>query len=122
MESLIPFIKNSTALDLLLLLVVLLTGLILIPIGIWIAFASRGRKPIYFFLAVAWLPLIIAFFGTYLRFKGIDRVLAEFPEASVEVAAAARAEAWILTYIGAAWTVVLDLIGTFGLILKKDRA
>lgn len=121
METLIPFIKNSSALDLLVILLVLLTALTLIPVGIWIAFASRRRKPIYFFLAAAWLPLLLALLGTWLRFKVIDRAIAQFPDAGKEIVEASRAEAWILTYIGAAGTAVLDLIGMTGLILKKDE-
>ena len=121
MESLIPFLKHSSSLDLLIILLVVLIAVILIPVGIWIAIASRRRKPIYFFLMVALLPLLLALLGTYLRFRGIERALALFPEASPEVLASARQEAWIATYIGVAGTVVLWLIGLTGLVLKKER-
>ncbi len=48
MEILISFLKYSSALDLLVMSLVLLIAVILIPVGIWIAIASRIRKRIYF--------------------------------------------------------------------------
>jgi hypothetical protein len=121
METLIPFLKHSNALDLLVMILVILIAVILIPVGIWIAIASRTRKPIYFFLMIALLPLVFAVLGTYLRFRKIERVAAMFPDASAEVVAALRQEAWITTYIGAAGTALPGLIGLTGLVLKKDR-
>jgi hypothetical protein len=120
MESLIPFLKHSSALDLLVTLLVTFITVILIPGGIWIVIASRRRKPIYFFLMIAVLPLLLALLGTYLRFRGIERALSMFPEASNDIVASARQEAWITTYIGAAGTAVLGLIGLTGLVLKKE--
>lgn len=121
METLIPFLKSSSAVDLLVLLVVILIAVILIPVGILIAIASRSRKPIYFFVMISLLPLLLALFGTFLRFKGIERAIASFPEVGEEVVAAGRQEAWITTYIGAAGTALPFLIGVTGLVLKKDR-
>lgn len=120
MEALIPFLKHSSALDLLVILLVIGIAVILIPVGIWIAIASRRRKPIYFFLMVALLPLLLALLGTYLRFIGIERAISMVPDAGNEVVAVSRQEAWITTYIGAAGTAALALIGVTGLVLKKD--
>lgn len=119
METLIPFLKHSSTLDLLVILLVIIAAVILIPAGIWIAIAARKRTPIYFFLVVALLPLLLALFGTYLRFWEDERALRMFPEASPEVVAASRQEAWITTYIGAGGTAVLGLIGVTGLVLKQ---
>jgi hypothetical protein len=119
MESLIPFLKHSSVLDLLVILLVVLIEVILIPVGIWIVIGSRRRKPIYFFLMIAVLPLLLGHLGTYLRFRGIESAMAMFPDARPEVVASARQEAWIITYVGATGTVVLWLIGMTGLVMKK---
>jgi hypothetical protein len=120
-ETLIPFLKSSSVVDLLVLFLVILISVFLIPVGIGISIASRSRKPICFFVMIAVLPLLLALFGTYLRFREIDRAIALFPEAGEEVVAAGRREAWITTYIGAAGTALPFLIGVTGLVLKKDR-
>lgn len=120
METLIPFLKHSSALDLLVILLVVLISVVSIPVGIWIAIAARSRKPIYFFLMVALLPLLLALLGTYLRFIVIERAIGDAPNVGQEVIAAAREEAWITAYIGAAGTVVLGAIGVTGLVFKKD--
>jgi len=52
MNGLIPFLKHSSAPDLLVVLLVVLITIILVPVGIWIAIASRKRMPIYFFLTL----------------------------------------------------------------------
>ena len=120
MDTLIPFLKHSSALDLLVILVVILIAVVLIPIGIWIVFASRSRKPIYIFILIALLPLLLALLGTYLRLRGVETALALFPEAGPGVVAAARQEAWITAYLGAVGTAIPGLIGVTGLLLKKD--
>lgn len=121
MESLIPFLKHSNALDLLVITLVILIAVILIPVGIWIVIKSRSRKPIYFFLVIALLPLLLALVGTYLRFRSTERALDMFPGVSQAVVAEARQEAWITTFIGAAGTALPVLIGLTGLVLKKER-
>lgn len=122
MESLILFLKHSSAVDLLILGLVILIAVILIPAGIWIAIGARSRKPIYVLLVITFLPLLLGVLGTYLRFWNIERFAAMFPEAGgAEVVTAARQEAWITTYIGAAGTLVPAVIAVIGLVLKKDR-
>lgn len=121
METLIPFLKHSTALDLVVILLVILISVMLIPAGILTAVLARTRKPIYLFVVIALLPLLLALLGTYLRFRGIENAIAEFPEVGSEVVAEGRQEAWIVTYIGVAGTAIAELIGVTGLVLKKDR-
>ncbi len=121
METLIPFLKHSNAVDLLVIILVILITLIMIPGGIWTVIASRSRKPIYFLLMIALLPLLLALLGTYLKFRKTERLIALYPGVSAEAIAVARREDWVTTYIGAAGTAVLGLIGVTGLILKKDR-
>jgi hypothetical protein len=121
METLISFLKHSSGLELLVVLVVILLAVMLIPVGIWIVIASRRRKRIYFFLIAAFLPLFLAFLGTYLSLANVEKAAAMFPEAGAEIVTAARQEAWIPTYIGAVGTLIPAAIGVIGLILKKDR-
>ena len=121
METLIPFLKHSSTVDLLVILLVGLITAIMIPAGIWTAIAARSRRPIYFFLMIALLPLLLALLGTYLRFRAAESAMAMVPEVSAEVVTAAHQEAWVMTYLGAAGTTILELIGVTGLILKKDR-
>jgi uncharacterized membrane protein len=121
MDTLIPFLKSSSTLDLLVLLLVILIAVVLIPVGILIAIFSRRRMPIYFFLMVSVLPLLLALLGTYLRFIGIEHAIRSTPNVSHEVVAASRQEAWITTYIGAVGTALPFLIGVTGLVLKKDK-
>jgi hypothetical protein len=121
METLMEFLKHSSTLDLLVILVVVFLTVVLVPIGIAIVIAARRRMPIYLLLIIALLPLLIALVGTYLRFIDIDRALANNPEAGAEIVSAARQEAWITAYLGAAGTAVIELIGVTGLIVKKDR-
>ena len=122
METLSEFLKASTAVDLLVVLVVVLITIVLVPTGIWIAIASRSRKPICFVLVIGLLPLFLALVGTFWRIRNTERAIAEFPDAGSEVVAAAREEAWITAYIGVAGTAVVELIALTGLILKKDRS
>ena len=121
MESLIPFLKHSSTLDLFVVMLIIAIAVILIPVGIWIVIRSRRRKPIYFFLIITLLPLLLGLLGTYLRYIRIERALALVPNASAEVVAEVRQEAWITTYIGAVGTAVPGLIGVTGLILKKKK-
>ncbi|MGH9874172.1 MAG: hypothetical protein ACRD9S_17110 [Pyrinomonadaceae bacterium] len=121
METLIAFLKHGSALDLLVILLVILITVIMIPAAIWIGIAARTRKPIYFLLLISLLPLVLALTGTALRYINIERALANVPDVSAEIVTAARQEAWITTYLGATGTVVIGLIGVAGLILKKER-
>ncbi|MDQ2854876.1 MAG: hypothetical protein M3R68_00990 [Acidobacteriota bacterium] len=121
METLIPFLKHSSALDLLVIIVVILSTVIMIPVGIWMVVAARSRKPICFFLIAALLPLLLGLLGTYLRLRNVEMARALFPEVGSEVVTAARQEAWLTTYIGASGTAFIGLIGLTGLVLKKDR-
>lgn len=121
MDSLIPFLKHSSALDLLIFALVVLVGITLIVAGIWIALAARNRTPIYIFLVITFLPLLLGVLGTYLRFWNIERVAAMFPESGASVIAAARQEAMITTYAGAVGTLIPALIAVVALVLKKDR-
>ena len=70
---------------------------------------------------LALLPLLLALLGTYLRFRAAERALAIVPDVSAEAVTAAHQEAWVTTYLGAAGTAAIGLIGVTGLILKKER-
>ncbi len=120
MEALESFLKSSTVIDLLVLLFILFITVVMIPIGIVIVFASRSSKPAYIFLLSAVLPLVLALIGTYLRFASIEEAVRQNPGVGEEVILIARQEAWITTYIGAAGTTILALIGVAA-VVKKAR-
>ncbi len=117
METFSNFLKFTSSFDL---LIIVLT-LILILAGILLLVVLRSRKPFYLFLVLALLPLLLGILSTYLKYREVERILTMVAEAGVEVADAARREAWIITYFGAAGTAVLALIGLVGLILKKGK-
>jgi len=122
MEILISFLKHSSVFELLIIIVVILITLVMIPTGIWIVIASRSRKPIYFLLVLATLPLLLSLLGTFVTVWRTEKLIAEFPDVSAEVVTTARREAWITTYIGAAGTILIELIAVPGLILKKEKS
>jgi hypothetical protein len=122
MESLTSFVKNSTALDLLIVMLIIGIAAILIVGGILIVIRSRSRMPIFFFLILTLLPLLFGILGSYSRYIRIERELAQVPNASAEVDwGAVRQEALITTYIGAVGTAIPGLIGMAGLVLKKEK-
>ena len=115
MVTFIEFVKHSSPFDWLIIALVLT----LIFVGILLLIVLRSRKPFYLFLVLALLPLLLGLLSTYLKYRGLERALAMFPEAGDEVVDAAHREAWIITYIGATGSAVLALIGLLGLKLKK---
>ena len=119
MDSLLSFLKHASALDLVVvLLIILLTGT-LILVAVITLFATRGRKLIYVVLIAASLPLLLGLVGTFLRYDQIERSLSQVSEVGPEIVAAARAEAWFPTYFGLAGTALVELTGASGLMLKK---
>jgi hypothetical protein len=116
-ETFSNFLKFTSPFDL---LITVLT-LILIFAGILLLIVLRSRKPFFLFLVLALLPLLLGMLSTCLKYREIERMLTMLAESGVEVADAARREAWIITYFGAAGTAVLALIGLVGLILKKGK-
>jgi len=122
MESLTTFVKNSTALDLLIVMVIIGITAILIVGGILIVIRSRRRMPILFFLTITLLPLLFGLLGSYSRYIRIKRELAQVPNATAEADwGEVRQEALITTYIGAFGTAIPGLIGMAGLVLKKEK-
>jgi hypothetical protein len=115
-ETLSNFLRFASPFDL---LIIVLT-LILVVAGIVLLVVLRSRKPFYLFFVLALLPLLLGMLSTYLKYREINRMLTMIAEAGVEVVGAARREAWIITYFGAAGTAVLALIGLLGVLLKKN--
>lgn len=120
MEALHSFLKSSTVVDLLVLLFIFFITVVMIPVGIWVVFGSRSRMPSYVFLLSASLPLVLALVGTYVRFVSIDEAVRQNPDVGEQVVLAARQEAWITTYIGAAGSTVLALIGVTALVRNRE--
>jgi uncharacterized membrane protein len=115
------FLKHSSALDLLVILLVVLSTIVLVVVGIALAVSARRRTLVYLFLAISVLPLLLSLVGTYLRFMAIDRALSFAPEASEQIVADAHREAWLTSYVGAACTGLLAVIGVTALLVKKEQ-
>ena len=120
METLIPFLKSSSVVDWCFIILVISIGVILIPVSLWIVIASQRRKPIYLLLIMAFLPLLLALVGTYVRNSKVEVLAASYPEIGARTIAAWRQENSLMTYIGAAGTVVPAVIAVIGLVFKKD--
>jgi hypothetical protein len=115
------FLKHSSALDLLVILLIVLSTVVLAVVGIALALSARKQTPVYLFLALTFLPLLLSLVGIYLRFMAIDRALNFAPEAGQEIVAAAHQEAWLTSYLGVACTGVLAIIGVTALLRKKEQ-
>ena len=119
MDSLLSFLKHSTALDLIVVLLIILLTVTLIIVALVTLFVSRGRKLIYVVLMAAALPLLLGLVGTFLRYDQIERSLSQVSEVGPDIVAAARAEAWFPMYFGLAGTALVELTAVSGLMLKK---
>jgi hypothetical protein len=118
-DSLLSFLKHSSTLDLLVVILIILLTVTLILVAVITLFATRGRKLIYVVLIAAALPLLLGLVGTFLRYDQIERSLSQISEGGPEIVAAARAEAWFPTYFGLTGTALVELTGVSGLMLKK---
>jgi hypothetical protein len=116
-ESLGEFLRHSSPLDLL----ILVLTLILVVSGMLLLIVLRSRKPFYLFLVLALLPLTLGVLSTYSKYREVDKMLVMLEDAGIKAAQGARREAWVITYIGAAGTAVLVLIGLLGVVVKKQR-
>ena len=93
----------------------------LVVIGLALLLFMRNRKVWFAFLIVALLPLVLGLLSTWLKYQQLGRVMAMVENSALDVAEAARREAWIITYIGAAGTALSMLIGVLALLVKKER-
>ena len=100
MNTLIPFLKHSNWVDLSVILLVILSALLLILVGLVAAIASRTRKPIYLFLIVTLLPLLLAMLGGFLRYANAERLLGIYPDLSAISVAEIRQEIQELQFPG----------------------
>jgi hypothetical protein len=81
MEALKNFLQFSSPLDWL----VIMLAAILILAGILMLILARSRRPIYWFLAAALLPLLLGMLTTYLKNRAMDKALAKVDSGTVEV-------------------------------------
>jgi len=117
-ETLISFLKFSSVLDWL----VMLMTLVLILVSLVLLFALGGRKPFYFVVALALVPLCGGLLSTFLKYQQMGRALEEMERLPADVIASATAEAWMITYVAAAGALVIALIGIVGIVMKKPVA
>ena len=118
METLISFLKFSSVLDWL----VMLMTLVLVLVSLVLLFALRGRKPFYFVVVSAVLPLLGGLLSTFLKYRQMGRALEGMENLPAEVLERATAEAWVITYIATAGALVIAFIGIVGIVLKKPVA
>jgi len=114
-ETLISFLKFSSVLDWL----VMLMTLVLILVSLVLLFTLRGRKPFYFVVALALLPLAGGLLSTFLKYRQMGRALEGMERVPAEVLENATSEAWVITYLAAAGALVIALIGIVGIVIKK---
>jgi hypothetical protein len=117
-ETLISFLKFSSVLDWL----VMLMTLVLITVSLVLLLVLRGRKPFYFVVALAVLPLFGGLLSTFLKYQQMGRALEMTERVPSEVIESATAEAWMITYVAAAGALVIVLIGVIGIVMKKPAA
>jgi asparagine N-glycosylation enzyme membrane subunit Stt3 len=115
MESLTNFLKDLGLLSLLNILVTV----ILILAGFVTLIVARTRRAIYRLLAIASLPLLLGALSMYVKNRALDEGYGMFGRLNAQEIVAGRREALIIACIGAAGTIVLVLIGLFG--LKRNR-
>ena len=115
METLISFLKFSSVLDWL----VMFLTLVLILISLVLLFVLRSRKPFYFVIAAAALPLAGGLLSTFLKYQQLSRALELMERAPADLMERATAEAWMITYIAAGGAVVIALIGVIAIVTKR---
>jgi len=115
METFSNFLKFSTPLDWL----TIFSAAILIFVGLIMLIAVRRRTPMYFLLGIAIVPILLGLLTTYLKNREIERMLSMVESVGAEAAEAGKREALISTYIGAAGTVIVELIGAIGIVTKR---
>lgn len=114
LETLQTFLKFSTILDW---LVILLT-LFLIVVSVLLLLLLRSPKPFYFVIVSAVLPVLGGLLSTFLKYQYAQRAMEELGAVAAEVVERGRAEAWIITYLAAIGAIIIALIGFLGVFLK----
>jgi hypothetical protein len=115
-ETLVDFLKNSTTLDLL----VVVVTIILVIAGILISVLAGNRKSMYRLLLVAFVPLLLGLLDMFVKNRLLDRGVGLMGRLSPEAIAAGRREALVIACIGATGTLLLGLVGLLSLALKKN--
>lgn len=115
MESLTNFLRD---LGLFSLLNVLVTVMLIIA-GFITLIVARRRKAFYRLLAIASLPLLLGALTMYVKDRVLDEGYGMFGRLRAQEIVAGRREALIIACMGATGTIVLALIGLFG--LKRTR-
>jgi len=117
-QALRDFLQFSTTLDWLVTILIV----ILVVTGVILLIVARRPRPFYVYLGLGLMPLLLGLLTTYLKNQELQRMVAMLgPDGRVEVAEAARREAWMITYIGAGGTVVAIVIALLGMISKRGR-
>jgi hypothetical protein len=126
MEYLIGFLKSSTIIDFAFIFGTVFVGVLLIVVGVVMLFVAKTRKFFFVYLAIAFLPLILALAGTGVRWYANERLLSlnkidPSSQQADEIRQNILPEYAIMLLIGAGSTSLPLLIGIAGLILKRNR-
>jgi hypothetical protein len=119
MEGLTNFLKHSaTIFDWLVIFVTIL----LVVVAVVLLFALRGSKPFLIVIVSALIPLAGGLASTFLKYQEMQRALEMAGDVGAEVVERARAEAWIISYIGIAGAIIIVGTGLIGMVTKKRTA
>ena len=115
--DLTEFLRNSTILDW---LVLFLTGLLII-VALLTLMVVRSRKPFFFVLAAAVIPLAGGLLSTFVKHRQLEQAIGLAGSVSSEVVERAQAESWVISYIGVLGAIIIAMVGLIGVITKKRR-
>jgi hypothetical protein len=120
------FIKSSTAMDLVFIMLVILSSLGLIVAAIVMLFAAKTRRPLYVIAGLAILPLVLALIGGAWRMHTGEQLIAQYHETDAEVLEAyhgrVHRDLMIMVVMGLVGSALPALIGIAGAVKKPAAA
>ena len=112
------FLRHSTVLDW---VVLFLTG-VLVILALLTLVIARGKKPFFFVLGSAVIPLAGGLFSTFMKYQQLERAIALAGSVTTEMVDRAQAESWVISYIGVAGAIIIGLLGLIGVVTKGRTA
>jgi hypothetical protein len=121
MGYLYHFLTRATLLEAGLVLFAVILSLVLVVVGIWIAFYAKGRAVLGIYGLFAFVPLVLCLFGILAQWLH-NRAFYATAENSSMYYASDRANYIVGAGIGIGLTALPVLIGTFGLFRPRPRS
>ena len=101
-------------------LLVLGVGIMLGILGCVLIFSARNRSTFLIYGTTSLLPLLMGLFGTWVGYREIRSFLVSTSiTASPEVLEEGYRAAWVTTYLGMAFSVVILVVACAGLCIQK---